>query len=107
MQKDSLYHFESSASDTTYDFKRFFKTKFRIVGISVQTASGSCTVQLSVNGVLVGTTYAASSTTNTADISPGLEVDALASPKVVSAVVTGSSAPSDLEITVAIEFLAE
>lgn len=107
MAKSSLYDVQASPSNGTYDIQRFFKSKFQIIAISVQTSSGTCDVRVSINGVPIGATFAASSTPNTQDVNPAISVDALTSPRLVSYDVSSVSAAADLEVTLAIEYLAE
>lgn len=99
---ESIYSITTTAANQTYTVKRIFKQKIQINGLSLQTASGTCSVQLSVNGVAVGSTYSVSSTVNEFALGTVIEVDATAASKSIQFVVTNNSSAAGLEVTMAV-----
>lgn len=70
-------------------------SKHTFQGIAVRTTSGTCTVQLQVGGVNVGSTLAVTATATRLAIS-NIVSDATATPRDVSLVVTAGATPVDL-----------
>ena len=99
---ESIYSITTTAANQTYTVKRIFKQKIQINGLSLQTSSGTCSVQLSVNGVAVGSTYSVSSTVNEFALGTVIEVDATAASKSIQFVVTNNSSAANLEVTMAV-----
>lgn len=99
---ESIYHTVATTANQTYTVKRIFKQKIQINGLSLQTASGTCSVQLSVNGVAVGSTYSVSSSVNEFALGTVIEVDATTASKSIQYVVTNNSSGSNLEVTMAV-----
>ncbi len=73
--------------------------KYTVDGISLALSAGTATVQLSIGGSLVGSTMAVTTTPQRLAIG-NINIDASAVPKVVSLVVTGASAATDLAYNV-------
>ncbi len=94
-----------SISNGTYRLKTIYRQKIRIDGISIKTSAGTCTVQIAVDGVTVGTTYAASSTRTNTLITPAIEIDALTAGRVIQIVVTSNSSGADLDVALAVATL--
>lgn len=69
------------------------------VGLSAKLTSGTCTIQLSIGGTLVGGTLAVTSTAAKIAIVP-TAVDATAAVKDVAIVVTGGTSPVDLTFNI-------
>lgn len=91
-----------SVTDATYRMKRIFKEKIRIDGIVVKTSAGTCTVQIAVDGVGAGSTYAAGTTATQTTLGTTIEVDGTSTNKLIGFIVTSASTCSDLEVTLAI-----
>ena len=102
----SYYRSEATPSATTYTIQRIFKQKVRIDGISIQTTSGTCTVQIAVNGVAVGSTFSVTSSPNHLTLGTPIEIDAEATAKSIGFVVTNVAATSVLEVTLAGSIIA-
>ena len=97
----TIDHYQSgSISNTTYRMTGIYKQKIRIDGISAVLTAGTCTIQLSVDGVTVGSTYAVSTTRLNQSISPVIEVDALTAGRNIEVVVTSNSSGSNLTVSV-------
>ena len=99
---ESIYEIVATPANQTYTVKRIFKQKIQINGLSLQTASGTCSVQLSVNGVAVGSTYSVSSSVNEFTLGTVIEIDASTASKSIQFVVTNNSSASNLEVTMAV-----
>lgn len=94
----SYYNTVSTPANTSYTITRIFKQKIKLEGIAVRLTSGSCTVQVTVNGVATGSTYSVSSTPTEVAIASPIEVDASSSSKTIGFVVTSVSSASVLDI---------
>lgn len=102
----SYYQSQTTPSATTYTIQRIFKQKVRIDGLAIQTTSGTCTVQIAVNGVGVGSEYSASSTPNELTLGTPIEIDASTSAKAIGFIVTNVASTNLLEVTVAGSIIA-
>lgn len=96
---------DGSVTDGTYLVQRIFRNKVRIDGICAKLTSGSCSIQLSVDGSLKGSPVTVTSSINDVVFGTVYEVDAIASSRRIEIVVTSSSTPVDLEV--GISFAAE
>mgnify|MGYP003624460493 FL=1 len=99
---ESIYHTVATTANQTYTIKRIFKQKIQINGLSLQTTSGTCSLQLSVNGVAVGSTYSVSSSINEFALGTVIEVDATTASKSIQYVITNNSSGAGLEVTMAV-----
>lgn len=103
----TLYSFQTGAiSNTTYRIGTIYKQKIRIDGLSAVLTSGTCTIQLAVDGVAVGTTYAVSSSRINQNISPVIEIDATTAGRVLQVIVTSNSSGNNLDVAVAFATLS-
>jgi hypothetical protein len=94
----SYYSTVASPSNTSYTINRIFKQKIKLEAIAVRLTSGSCTVQIAVNGVATGSTYSVSSTPTEVSIASPIEIDASAASKTIGFIVTGASSPTVLDV---------
>ena len=94
---------QSSATVTnkTYYVTRMWKQTIRIDGISFKLAGGSCTIQLAVDGSVVGSTYSVSSTAQSVSLATIIEIDATTSGRRLEIVVTNASSATTLEVGIA------
>ena len=101
-------HFKQSGaiSNTTYYAHTIYKQKIRIDGLTAILSSGTCTVQIAVDGSGVGSTFAVSSTRTNQDINPVIEVDATTVGKEISIIVTSNSSGNDLRVGLSIATLS-
>lgn len=96
----------TTVTNKTYYIRTFYKQKVRIDGISALMASGTCTIQLAVDGVAVGTTYAVSTTRINQNISPVIEIDATTVGKTLQIITTSvASTPASLTAGISIATL--
>ena len=96
-------HEDSSASigNKTYYLSRIWKQTIRIDGIAYKLASGTCTLQLSVDGVAVGSTFSATSSLQSDNIATVIEVNGTVASKRLELIVTNNSSGQSLEVVVA------
>ena len=94
-----------AVANGTYVFRRLFGERFRIIGLTAKTTSGSCTIQLGVSGTAAGSTYSAAATANDQNLSSVIEVDSLVLSKTLDLIVTSASSCNDIYVTVVIERL--
>lgn len=106
LSSDSIYLEVATPSATTYRIKRIYRQKIRIDGISVQTTSGTCSVQVAFDGVGYGDTFSASSVVNESVLGTPLEIDATTVSHEIGFIVTNVSSASVLEVTLAASVIA-
>lgn len=106
LSSQSFYNTISTPTNTGYTITRIFRQKIRIDGLAIRTSSGTCSVQVTVNGVAVGATYPASSTPNEFSIGTPIDIDATSSSKTIGFLVSGSASPSGLEVVIAASILS-
>jgi hypothetical protein len=96
-------HEDSSANigNKTYYLSRIWKQTIRIDGIAYKLSSGTCTLQLSVDGVAVGSTFSATSSLQSDNIATVIEIDGTVSSKRIELIVTNNSSGQSLEVVVA------
>jgi hypothetical protein len=85
----------------SYDIKTIYKQKINLDAIHIALTSGTCVVQVTVDGATVGTTYSASSAGISAAFASPIAVDSTSSAKKIGYVITSASNPSDLAVTIA------
>lgn len=96
----TLSAYQATISNATFRVQGIYKQKIRIDGVSAVVSTGSCTIQLAVDGVTVGTTYAVSTSRINNNISPVIEVDASTTGRMVQVVVTSNASAANLDIQV-------
>tara|TARA_Y100000816_G_scaffold10816_2_gene7061 strand:- start:8492 stop:10321 length:1830 start_codon:yes stop_codon:yes gene_type:complete len=96
-------HEDSSATVTnkTYFLTRFWKQTIRIDGIAFKTNGGTCTIQLAVDGSLVGTTHSVTSTLSSISLPTVIEINATVASRRLELVTTNNSSAQSLEVCVA------
>jgi hypothetical protein len=85
----------------TYFVTRMFKQTIRIDGIAYKLNSGSCTIQLSVDGTPVGGTYSVTTTEQSENLSTVIEIDSTSASKRLEIIVTNASSGKSLEVAIA------
>lgn len=91
----------STVSNSTYLVQRLYKTTVRIDGVTAKLAAGTCNLQLSVDGVPVGTSIAVSTTANDVTLNPVIEINGNNSSRRLELVVTSASSATGLEVSLA------
>ncbi|GAA4652547.1 hypothetical protein GCM10023116_48310 [Kistimonas scapharcae] len=92
-------------SDGDITFTRIFRQRVRVEAISLRLTSGTCTAELIVNGVVVGSAHAVSSTPIEITLGSIVEIDATASSKTIGLRITNASSPDTLDAAIAISNL--
>tara|TARA_E500000318_G_scaffold57306_1_gene53198 strand:+ start:4384 stop:5925 length:1542 start_codon:yes stop_codon:yes gene_type:complete len=92
---------KASPSNATFLIKRLWKELIRIDGLTAVVSSGTCTIQLAIDGVAVGTSQAISSTKADVTFGSPVSVDATTSSKRLQVIITNNSSAADLELGVA------
>ena len=94
---------QSSATVTnkTYFVTRLFKQTIRIDGLAFKLSGGTCTIQLSVDGVAVGSTYSVSTTASQQSLTTIIEIDSTSVGRRLELVVTNASSATSLEVGIA------
>ena len=101
LSSDSLYQFTGSPANSTYKITRVYRQKIRIDGIAIATTAGSCTIQIAIDGVGVGPTYAANAVGLNQVIASPIEIDASTAAKSIGYIVTGNASAANLDVTLA------
>lgn len=94
------YYLERSGAiaDNTYIVTRIFRQKIRISGIAVRLTSGTCNIQIAINGVATGSTYNASSTPVEVAIPTPIEVDSTSASRAIQVIVSSGSSTNGLDV---------
>lgn len=100
-------HEDSAATVTnkTYFLGVVYKQKIRIDGITAKLVSGTCTIQLAVDGSTIGTTFAVTNSRLSQDMPTVLEVDGTSSGRRLELVVTSATSANTLEVGVSVATL--
>jgi hypothetical protein len=99
---ETLYlNVAGAVANSTKTLKMIWRQKLTIRGIVIQTASGTCTVAVYVNGVAVSSSYVASSTRLEQTLGSTITVDGLISSKSITIVITSTASATDLEVALA------
>lgn len=106
LSTDSFFTEVGTAANQTYTVKRIYKQKIRIDGIALRTTSGTCTVQIAVDGVGLGSSLSASSTPSETALGTPIEIDASTASKKIQFIVTSNSSASVLEVVMAVSVIA-
>jgi len=85
----------------TYYAATIWKHRLRIDGIAHRLSAGTCTIQISVDGVAVGSTYSVTTSPASANTPVVLEIDGTTAARRIEIVVTNQSAAQNLEVGIA------
>ena len=92
---------QAAIGNKTYYVARIYKQTIRIDGIAFKLNSGTCTIQLSVDGVAVGPTYAVTTVSQQYELSTVIEIVASSISRRIEIVTTNNAAGNTLEVTLA------
>ena len=107
LASDSIYlKSAGSNSNGNVQIKRIYRQKIQVDAISLQCASGTGVVQITVNGVAVGSTHSVTSSGLEGVLSTPQEIDSTSSSKLIGFDITNASSLNTLEITLAISILS-
>ena len=96
---------QTPENNTDIIIGRILKQKIRIDAAGFRLISGTCDVQIAVNGVAVGQVYSVSSVPSEFPLSTQIEIDASLSSKSISLKVTNVNAANTLDAVLAISNL--
>lgn len=96
----------NTISNKTYFLGYVWKSRLRIDGIAHKLSSGTCTVQISVDGVTVGNQFNVDSTLSSENLPTTIEVDGTTNARRLELVVTNNSAGNLLEVGLAVASLS-
>ena len=88
-------------NDGDYTVTRAFKQNVRIDAIAAKCTSGSCNVQLTVDGVSVGDVISVSSSLNETNLTASISINASTTSKLIGFEVSSASSVNDIEVTLA------
>ena len=106
LASDTLYLKVDTPSAQNYGIKRIYRQKIRIEGLALQTTSGTCSVQVAVEGQGFGSTYSVSSTPNEFVLGTPIEIDSTSSSNEIGFLVSNVASTSNLEVAMAISIIA-
>jgi hypothetical protein len=106
LSSTSIFLTVGTPSNTSYVITRVFRQKLRIDGLALRVASGTCSVQIIVNGVSVGDTHAVSSTPTEFSLGSPIDIDSTGSSRTIGFVVSNNAASTGLEVVIAASVLA-
>jgi len=90
-----------SVSNKTYFVSKVWKHKLRLDGITHKLASGTATIQLSLDGATIGSTFSVSTTSASVNMPTTIEIDGTATGRRLELVVTNTSGANSLEVGIA------
>jgi hypothetical protein len=93
--------FQGSVSNATFLIKRLWKETVRINGLTAIVSTGTCTIQLAVDGTVIGTSQAISATKADVTFGSPISIDATSASKRLQVVITNDSSSANLELGVA------
>lgn len=91
---------DGAVANTTYNISRIYRQSLKIDGISARVSSGSCRIQLAVDGAGVGPTLDVTTSGLNHNLGDIIVIDTAAEGKRLSVIVTNNSAGQNFEIGV-------
>jgi len=97
------FYFQASGSiaNGVKKVTRAFKQNIRIDAVAVKSTSGTCNIQLRVNGTNAGDVISVSSTLAEQNLSASIAVDATTASREIGFEITSQSSLTDIEVTLA------
>ena len=90
-----------SVSNGNYTVTRAFKQNVRIDAVAAKCTSGSCNIQLTIDGFAAGDVVAVSSSLNETNLTASISINASTTSKEIGFVVSSASSLQDIEVTLA------
>lgn len=104
---DNMYQSRTgSTANGTYTIERIYLRQIEVTGLSAVCASGTATIQLAINGVGVGSTYAVSSTATNNEFVTAQAADGSVATARVGFIITSATSLTDLEVTLAVRVVS-
>ena len=90
-----------NVSNKTYFVSNIWKQKLRLDGITHKLAAGTCTIQLSVDGSTIGSTFTVGTQRGSVNMPTTIEIDGTTNGRRLELVVTNTSSATSLEVGIA------
>ena len=90
-----------NVTNKTYFVSNIWKQKIRLDGITHKLAAGTCTVQLSVDGSTIGSTFTVGTQRGSVNMPTTIEIDGTTNGRRLELVVTNTSSATSLEVGIA------
>ena len=90
-----------TVSNKTYFVTKVWKHKLRLDGITHKLAAGTCTIQLSLDGATIGSSFSVSTTSASVNMPTTIEIDGTSTGRRLELVVTNASGANSLEVGIA------
>ena len=90
-----------SVSNGNFTVTRAFKQNVRIDAVAAKCSSGSCNIQLTIDGFAAGDVVAVSSSLNETNLTASISINASTTSKEIGFVVSSASSLQDIEVTLA------
>lgn len=87
--------------NASYTITRAFKQNVRIDAIAAKTTSGTCNIQMKINGINAGDVIPVSSSLTEQNLSASIAIDATTTSREIAFTVTSATGVSDIEVTLA------
>lgn len=91
----------AAISNKTYFVSRIYKQTLRIDGLAYRLSSGTCTIQLSVDGVAVGPSFSVTATAQQQELATVIEITATDVSRRIELIVTNNATGQNLEVGLA------
>lgn len=95
-----------AVTNANYFVTQVWKEKIRIDGLTHSLVSGTCSIQLAVDGTNVGAVHSVSSTKVDSTLSTVIEVDGTTAAKELQIIVSSNAAGQDLKVGIAVASLS-
>jgi hypothetical protein len=95
-----------AVANGTKTVQRIYGSKVRLTGWGYKLGAGTCTIQLAVDGVVIGTTQAVTTAAGQGNFGSIIEIDATTATRVIQISVTSATSASDLEVGLATQVLS-
>jgi hypothetical protein len=92
---------DGTIDNASYTITRAFKQNVRIDAIAAKTTSGTCNIQMKINGINAGDVIPVSSSLTEQNLSASIAIDATTTSREIAFTVTSATGVSDIEVTLA------
>lgn len=92
---------DGTIDNGSYTITRAFKQNVRVDAIAAKTTSGTCNIQMKINGINAGDVIPVSSSLTEQNLSASIAIDATTTSREIAFTVTSATGVSDIEVTLA------
>jgi hypothetical protein len=96
------YYNSGSVTNATVFVARIYRQKIRIDGIAYKLGAGTCTIQISVDGAPIGSTFAVNTTLAQTALGTVIEVDGTTVSRRIEITITSAASASGLEVALSL-----